>query len=218
MGRALSEIILSAIEDVIVDGILGNKKAGTYLDIGAYDPRRLSNTKRFYDRGWRGCNVEPHPVQFESFPQERPEDINLNLGLSDSAGVLTYYDVVPNVFSTFSKERVKELKKQGARINAEIEIPVITMKDLFVEYLSQATVDFCTIDTEGMDLAILKGNDWSRFRPRVKCVEVSLAPPYQVGGEDAESIQSLLSNVGYKKHSVTAEFGVPLNEIHVSDI
>ncbi|MEK6282005.1 MAG: FkbM family methyltransferase [Acidobacteriota bacterium] len=202
---------------MIVDDILGNKKAGTYLDIGAYDPRRLSNSKRFYDLGWRG-NVEPSPARFERFPQERPEDINLNVGLSDSAGTLTYYDVVPNVFSTFSKERVKQLKAQSARINAEIEISVITMKDLFVEYLNQATVDFCTIDAEGMDLAILKGNDWSRFRPRVICVEVSLEQPYQVGGEDAESIQSLLSTVGYNKHSVTAEFGVPLNEIYVSAI
>lgn len=204
-------------EDVIIDDILGNKKVGTYLDIGAYDPRCLSNTKRFYDRGWRGCNVEPNPVRFKCFPQKRPEDINLNVGLSDSAGTLTYYDVVPNVFSTFSEARARELKEQGARINAEIEIPVITMKDVFVEYLNQATVDFCTIDTEGMDLAILKGNDWSRFRPRVLCVEVSLTQPHQ-GGEGAESVQSLLSSVGYNRHSVTAEFGVFLNEIYVSEV
>ena len=70
-------------EDLIIDKLLGNKATGTYLDIGAFDPTDLSNTKRFYDRGWRGCNVEPDPVRFQKFLQARPDDINLNVGLSD---------------------------------------------------------------------------------------------------------------------------------------
>jgi FkbM family methyltransferase len=196
-------------EDRIVDNLLGNKATGTYLDIGAYDPDRLSNTKRFYDRGWRGCNVEPNPKRFEKFVRERHGDINLNVGLSDSAGELTFFEVVPDAFSTFSGRRAEELKEQGARIVAEIEVPVITMANLFEEYLDGAQVDFCTIDTEGMDTVILKSNDWSRFRPRVICAEVSIS------GDEAnitDSIEGFLMTVGYRKHTQTRDFGVPLNE------
>jgi FkbM family methyltransferase len=201
-------------EDVIIDEILGKKQAGTYLDIGAYDPHRLSNTKRFYDRGWRGCNIEPNPRRFERFLRERPEDINLNLGLSDSAGKLTFYDVVPDAFSTFSERRAKELKEQGARITAEIEVPVITMTDLFAQHLNQTSVDFCSIDTEGMDTVILRSNDWSRFRPRVICVEVSIRDDT---ANKADSVEDFLTSVGYKKHTQTRDFGVPLNEIYISE-
>jgi len=205
-------------EDLIIDEILGNKNPGTYLDIGAYDPHRLSNTKRFYDRGWRGCNVEPNPRRFERFVQNRPDDINLNIGLSDSDGKLTFYDVVPEAYSTFSAERVEELKKQGAKIRGRIEVPVITMKDLFARYLSETTVDFCTIDTEGLDLRILEGNDWSKFRPRVICVEVSLSERHQEGATELVSVESFLATAGYVKYKETIEFGVALNEIFVSEV
>jgi hypothetical protein len=100
----------------------------------------------------------------------------------------------------------------GANIRREIEIPVITMKDLVKDHLDNGSIDFCTIDTEGMDLKILKSNDWERFRPRVLCVEVSITP----AESEAESVAGFLESVGYKKHTQTIDFGVPLNEIYVS--
>jgi FkbM family methyltransferase len=204
-------------EDRIIDDILGNKAEGTYLDIGAYDPRSLSNTRRFYDRGWKGCNVEPNPRRFEKFLNERPRDINLNLGLSSFAGKLIFFDAEQEEFSTFSQERADELKRMGARIRREIEVPVITMKDLFAEHFESKAVDFCSIDTEGMDLEILRGNDWQKFRPRVICVEVSLVEDRGKDGQAGESVESFLARVGYRKHSETVEFGVPLNQIYVSE-
>jgi FkbM family methyltransferase len=204
-------------EDIIIDDILGLKNTGPYLDIGAYDPHRLSNSKRFYDRGWRGCNVEPNPRRFERFVKDRPEDINLNVGVSDSAGRLIFYEVVPDAFSTLSDKRARELREQGAKFKAEIEVPVITMAELFERFLHHAEPDFCTIDTEGMDIAVLKGNDWTKFRPRVICVEVTSIQNSEAGSQEAESVEGFMSSVGYRKHSVTVEFGVPLNEIYLSE-
>ena len=201
-------------EDMIIDSLLGNQETGTYLDIGAFDPQVLSNTKRFHDRGWMGCNVEPNPPRFQKFLRERPNDINLNVGLSDAAGKLVFFDVAPQAFSTFSEERARELKDMGARIRREIEIPVMRMEDVFEEYFKAQTVDFCSIDTEGMDLAILRGNDWSRFRPRVLCVEVSAT---RQGDQQPESVEEFLRSVGYRRHTQTRDFGVPLNEIYVSE-
>src|SRR4051794_1824092 len=97
-------------EDVIIDEILGNKKVGTYLDIGAYDPYELSNTKRFYDRGWHGVNIEPEPGRYERINQARPRDINLNIGLAPTDGMLTFYDIDPPALATFSAERAKEVE------------------------------------------------------------------------------------------------------------
>jgi FkbM family methyltransferase len=203
-------------EDMIIDSLLGDEKSGTYLDIGAYDPHILSNTKRFHDRGWRGCNVEPNPPRFQKFVRARPNDINLNVGLSDAPGKLIFFDVARGAFSTFSEERARELKDMGAQIRREIEIPVMRMEDVFEQYFKARTVDFCSIDTEGMDLAILRGNDWSRFRPRILCVEVSVTSTGR-GDQQPESVEEFLLSVGYRKYTQTYDFGVPLNEIYIAE-
>ncbi|HEX8091760.1 MAG TPA: FkbM family methyltransferase [Blastocatellia bacterium] len=204
-------------EDVIIDRILGNKRSGIYLDIGAYDPHSLSNTKRFYDRGWRGCNVEPNPTRFDKFVRERPEDINLNIGISGAAGNMVFFEAEHEYLSTFSEERATQLKSMGEKIRREIEVPIITMTDVFVNHLKTAAVDFCSVDTEGMDLMILESNDWRRFRPRVMCVEVSLAEDQSKSGQGTMSVEGFLASVGYKKHTETVQFGVPLNQIFVSE-
>ena len=37
-------------------------KQGTFLDLGAYDGKELSNTRALVEQGWAGCCVEPHPT------------------------------------------------------------------------------------------------------------------------------------------------------------
>lgn len=203
-------------EDMIIDGLLGKQNAGTYLDIGAFDPHLLSNTKRFHDRGWRGCNIEPNPPRFARFLRERPEDVNLNVGLSDAAGKLVFFDVARQVFSTFSEARARKLREMGAEIRREIEIPVMRMEEVFEQHFKSEAVDFCSIDTEGMELAVLRGNDWSRFRPRVLCVEVSVSSD-RSHDQRPESVEDFLRSAGYRKHTQTWEFGVPLNEIYTAE-
>jgi len=203
-------------EDVLIDKALGNKATGTYLDIGAFDPVDLSNTKRFYDRGWRGCNVEPEPVRFCKFLEKRPEDINLNVGVSDCAGQLSFFDFEEGAYSTFSEVHAKDLLGAGAKLKQKIEVPVISMKDIFEKYFQGRVVDFCSLDAEGMDLRILKSNDWDRFRPKVFCVELSPNDPSDTAGQ-RESVGRFLVEKGYRKIGETFEYGNPLNAIYVSE-
>src|SRR3989344_6416322 len=63
-------------EDLKIDELLNYPSKGFYVDVGAYDPDRFSNTKRFYLKGWRGINIEPDVYSFNKFLEKRPEDIN----------------------------------------------------------------------------------------------------------------------------------------------
>ena len=45
---------------------------GFYVDVGAHDPVQDSVTKLFYDRGWRGVNVEPQLAQHAALCAQRP--------------------------------------------------------------------------------------------------------------------------------------------------
>jgi FkbM family methyltransferase len=90
-------------EDLLLDRALG-KPNGFYVDVGANDPEIDSVTKLFYDRGWRGINIEPNPVPFRRLAARRPRDINLNVGASNTAGELTFYTVPEgDGWSTFNQ-------------------------------------------------------------------------------------------------------------------
>ena len=91
-------------EDIFVDVILKCKNNGSYVDIGANHPTDLSDTKRFYDRGWRGINIEPNPSLFTAFQGDRIGDINLNLGVGNTTGILPFYVMSASTLSSFDKD------------------------------------------------------------------------------------------------------------------
>jgi hypothetical protein len=72
-------------EDVILWRALKHVDRGFYVDCGAYDPTRDSVTKAFYDRGWRGINIEPIPSLLQEFVVQRPFDTNLAIAVSDGS-------------------------------------------------------------------------------------------------------------------------------------
>lgn len=174
-------------EDIVIDNLLGRKKKGTYVDIGAYDPTRFSNSNRFYKRGWKGINIEPDPKRIKNFYKERSRDTNLNIGIANKNGVLKFYKFEPNTLSTFSKNSANTYKKQGYNLSEVIEIPTQRIADVLSRCSMGKKIDFFSIDTEGFDLEVLKSNDWKRFQPRVICVEAG------------KEVENFLSDLGYKK-------------------
>ena len=50
---------------------------GFYVDVGANDPVCHSITKAFYERGWRGINIEPVQswLSYIVLPSSRPNEI-----------------------------------------------------------------------------------------------------------------------------------------------
>ena len=70
------------MEDLIIWDAL-RKKSGFYVDVGAYDPYDLSVTKAFSVMGWRGINIEPLKSEYEKLVLDRPNDINLNVAISN---------------------------------------------------------------------------------------------------------------------------------------
>ena len=62
---------------------LYKKYKGFYIDIGAFDPTKGSNTKYLYNCGWSGLNIDANPPSIEKFNLCRKRDINLHVGISD---------------------------------------------------------------------------------------------------------------------------------------
>jgi len=161
------------LEDIHLDSIFRNQSSGSYIDIGANDPVIFNNTKLFYNKGWRGINIEPNRQLYSKFCQERPDDVNLNLGIGDSVGELTFYEMIPHTLSTFNESEIGEnIKKFSAKVVSETKIPVTTLNDIFVSYVKGKSINFMSIDTEGFEHRVIAGNNWEKFRPAVIIIEI----------------------------------------------
>ena len=158
-------------EDVLLNRLFP-EDSGFYIDVGAYDPVDSSVTKHFYDRGWRGINIEPDPAAFGRMTSGRPLDLNLNVGISDREGVLTFHDA-PKAggWSTFSPGQAANLRAQGHEI-IERPIPVTTLARVCEEHV-RGPIEFLKIDAESHETEVMAGADWSRWKPRAVLVEAN---------------------------------------------
>lgn len=157
-------------EDLLIDKFFNHKKKGFYIDIGACHPKRLSNTKFFYDKGWYGVNVEPNPDRVKLFLRDRKRDINLNIGIGTVKKIAVFYELEHAGVSTFSKEEAYSLIKLGHKLRRKMKIPMYRLEDIMKKYV-KSDIDFMSVDAEAMDLEVLKSNNWQKYRPKLLCVE-----------------------------------------------
>ena len=160
-------------EDLFIDLLFTSKEKGFYMDIGANDPTFNSNTKRFYDKGWSGINVDPDSDFLNKFNISRQRDINLNVGVGTNKGKLIFYQVVgDSTISSFHKEIAEKISVMHKRLIRELNVDVLRLTDIYENYVKDIQIDFMSIDTEGSDLEVLKSNNWDKFRPTVIMVEI----------------------------------------------
>lgn len=183
-------------EDIILQKYFFDKKEGFYIDIGAHHPTRFSNTYLFYLKGWKGINIDAMPHSMRSFNQIRPRDNNLEIAVSDKKEDLTYYMFNEPALNTFSEKEAE--KKNGLREYKIIRKVILRTHPLSIildQYLPQNTpIDFLNIDVEGLDFAVLKSNDWNKYRPTIIVIESLNTSLEQI---TKNKIYCYLKKVGY---------------------
>lgn len=180
-----------------------------YVDLGANHPVRFNNTYYFYRSGGTGVCVEPNPDLAELFKRFRPRDLLLGAGVtSASGGKLTFYSFDNPGVSTFSKTQADHIERTSPyKVRNVLEVDTINVNEVFDRAKSHGGYDFVSLDCEGLDLEILRGLDFNRFRPAVLCVETMLpgldnATPEVLGGRIPE-IAAELALQGYRPFADT---------------
>lgn len=162
-------------EDLILRRLFENRETGFYVDIGAHHPVRFSNTYFFYKRGWRGINIDAMPGSMRAFNTFRPRDINLEQAVSEMPRTLDFYVFNEPALNGFDAKlsQERDAHADAFKIVEIRKLKTRRLDSILNEYhLAQQNIDFMSIDVEGLDLDVLKSNDWSRYRPEVVLVEV----------------------------------------------
>lgn len=172
----------------------------TYLDIGAHHPTHLSNTYHLYRTGCRGVCVEPDPVLAAGIARARPRDVVLDVGVGvdgrDAADLHVFDD---RGFNTFSAEVSGQMVgRDGQRVREVIRVKLVPVNDILARHFDPWP-NFVSIDTEGLDLEILRAIDFRRFRPEVFCVETLTSTTWLKIPE----VGQFMASVGYEVYADT---------------
>lgn len=151
-------------EDNIIDHLTGYKEKGTYIDIGAFHPDNISNTKLFYERGWKGVNIEPDTKAYKKFCEKRPLDINLNAGIG--VGEVDYYQHEGDISGNTCVASLGKLR--GLKSVRKIKLKPLS--EVFQEN-KLTYVDFISIDVETFENEVIRSNDWNKYKAGVICLE-----------------------------------------------
>lgn len=178
-------------EDLFIDKLLGGQRDGFYVDIGASHPFRISNTYKLYRRGWSGVTVEPIPTLGSLHRRWRARDTLLPIAIGPEAATLTFFEMLPSVLSTLDPETAKRYTAEGkAEILKTYNIEVLTPMQLFRDHVGARTIDFLSMDIEGLDTRTLHSIDFSRVRPRLLCIEI-------INAAETASLAGYLEGCGY---------------------
>jgi len=181
----------------LLENFFRGRRGGVFLDIGAYDGETFSNTL-FFEKtmGWTGLCVEPLPSAFAKLRATRKTACE-NICVADFEGEAEFCETDdrngPNerMFSglaaTFDPrhwQRIEAMKQ-----NRTTRTVKVTKLSTLLAKHSLFDIDYCSIDTEGSELAILSDFDPSRFRIKVLTVE---------NNWDHPAIPKLMQEKGYE--------------------
>ncbi len=177
--------------------VFEHKRDGMFIEIGAYDGVTGSNCLFFeMMRNWTGLIVEPSPLQFETLkasrrstcvqatiaPWEATSDfMHITNGYTQMSGLLeTYDDAILHAVRENAQHREEILKVSTRRLDSLLDEHEIRK------------ADYCSLDVEGAELAILSSFPFDVFDISVWTIENNLR---------TKEVKTLMEAKGY--HLVT---------------
>jgi len=153
-------------EDILAWDYFGRKTDGFFIEVGANHPTELSQTWFLEQRGWKGILVEPLPACCEKLRAVSKNSIvcEAAAGAPEQVGEATLNVAQSDVWSHLGEEK-KELP-----LAARVKVAVRTLDNILEEFHAPQ-VDLLSIDTEGMEMNVLRGLNLERRRPGLVLLE-----------------------------------------------
>ena len=188
-------------DKLIVETILPGLKNGIFVDVGAHDGVKFSNTFFLEEKlGWTGLAIEPIPEVFAKLKNNRKCSlvngcVAAHAGKSQFQIVTGYGEMLSGLRDEHNERHLKRINREMADFGGStsiIEVECFTLNQL-LEVHRIKHVDYLTIDAEGAEYSILSNFDFNSYSIQV----IGLENNYK----DCRMMDLLLKN-GYRFHSI----------------
>ena len=126
--------------------IFPNKKNGYFVEVGALDGMRMSQSYIFENvLEWNGIVVEPNPVWADTLKLQRNCNISTE-AISSENGKATFES---REIAAFSGLKSSVNASRSSDILGEFDVETITLFNLFDKFNAPDVIDWVSIDTEG---------------------------------------------------------------------
>lgn len=166
----------------LFDRYFKNKTDGVFVDVGAYDGEKFSNSL-FFERymNWNGLCIEPIPSVFEKLKSTRSAHCE-NVCVADFEGEADFVEtdsrdekMLSGLVQNFDPRYETRLARDAtSRITRRV--PVTRLSVLLYKY-GLYDIDYCSIDTEGSEFSILNDLDFERFHVNIFTIENNYGDP-----------------------------------------
>lgn len=193
----------------IVEEHTAGPRRGYFVEVGAFDGERFSNTSWLADNGWRGLYVEPSPTYaklcrlrhiFNGVEVE-------NVGVGDETTTLPLREI--GALSTLSQDAVDSYLqiewsvRQMAKKAGSAMVPVHRLDDLLARHKVEAGFDMLVIDVGGFEEKVVSGFDIARWRPTLIIAELCDVHPdlseIPARAEPAARVRRTIAAAGYRE-------------------
>jgi len=166
-------------DEYINNSFFKNKKNGFFLEIGANDGIKLSNSF-FFEKVlfWKGICIEPLPTVFKKLQENRKsENINCCIGSENIEKeflmIEGYSEMLSGIIDKYDSLHLnrieQELEKHGGS-SKTILVPSRNLNSILKER-KITKIDYCSIDTEGGELEIVKSINFKQLKIFVFSIE-----------------------------------------------
>ncbi|CAL4164974.1 unnamed protein product, partial [Meganyctiphanes norvegica] len=188
---------------VILGEILGEMTNGFFVECGAQDGEHISNTLLFEKKyGWNGLLVEGNPKNYEKVISKKRKAWTIHTCLSTKP----YPNTV--MFHVNLKDWGNHISNISidSKIDGYVELQCLPLYSILMA-LNTTTVDYFSLDIEGLELEVLKTIPWDKVNIRTLSVEHKHIP----GGKDV--LRSYMRSQGYYIYSpVVVEGDIELKD------
>jgi FkbM family methyltransferase len=183
-------------QDAFVLEVLGHKKNGYFVDIGAASGVALSNTylleKKF---GWRGILVEPARGFYDSLYRNRVSHVCAKAAWRESGQMLQFMEPQDSYLSSLACRAVGDGFEE-ARFNpttATYDVVTVSLLDLLVGLGAPTNIDYLSLDTEGSECDVLEPFDFTKYVFKIITCE------HNHNQERRQKVYEVLTGNGYRR-------------------
>jgi len=191
--------------DIYLD-VFGYKTDGSFVEVGAFDGIKWSNTSCLAEAGWKGLMFEPVPEFYTQCTTRYKDNKNVDVVkccIGDYNGETKVY--LGLSLSTTSLEMVKVFNSldwsKSVRHNEKrfIKSEIHILDSMLEKHNWPENFDVLVVDTEGTELQVLQGFDVDKWAPKVAIIEAHEKHKDTVLGRNAAQINEYFESRGYKK-------------------